>query len=415
MREQGILQLELSRRTGIPQPTLSACLRGERSFSLDNVDKISEALGLPIGSLYPYIELELLDGRDQPGKMIRYIFRCFEIGLIDVGRKHLSFLETLDKYYYKDIFILGDKLNKLGYLYEASFLYTIIINKEKPSPILATAYFRLFVIRKEGSREDAYEYAIYLMKYLDLLPKSIGVQLVGDSNDLRKDAYHQLIAFFSERQNWNRVYELSQKLALQYKDEQDSLNYGRSLILMATASFYQQNYKHALEVIDEYISIKDPNEEFLRWGITQKYLVRIELGEIKLIPEFINWLIERGVEFNECASIILKAFSRRQMFDEMRDFFERYLETIYKNFEDGKKTNRDRIVLIQIHLHYAQYLLYIKKEKVAVEVLLQVIQETGELHLHGYLLEAFRLLTDVDLNAEQKMKLKLLLDHIRRC
>jgi transcriptional regulator with XRE-family HTH domain len=63
MKKNGLSQLEVARRTGVSQATLSLYLSGKRGLSLDSALRISAALGIPVEDLRPREE-ESSDSED---------------------------------------------------------------------------------------------------------------------------------------------------------------------------------------------------------------------------------------------------------------------------------------------------------------------------------------------------------------
>ena len=52
-KERGVSQEELAARAGLHRTYVSSVERGERNVSLETIDKLARALGLPMGDLMP--------------------------------------------------------------------------------------------------------------------------------------------------------------------------------------------------------------------------------------------------------------------------------------------------------------------------------------------------------------------------
>jgi transcriptional regulator with XRE-family HTH domain len=53
IEESGLSQSELSRESGVPQPSISRFMRGERGLSIEYVDKLAEYFGLTLADETP--------------------------------------------------------------------------------------------------------------------------------------------------------------------------------------------------------------------------------------------------------------------------------------------------------------------------------------------------------------------------
>lgn len=51
LEDQGVSKNELSRRTGISQPSIVTLLNGEREIQTDTIQKIADALGVKVAEL----------------------------------------------------------------------------------------------------------------------------------------------------------------------------------------------------------------------------------------------------------------------------------------------------------------------------------------------------------------------------
>jgi transcriptional regulator with XRE-family HTH domain len=296
--EKNLTIEQIADATGISRYTLSSIMRGVRSVSLEQLDKITEALGFEKGALYQYYEHECyFPGKDRIRfkRSKEFILKCCELNLTGPIKRLVRNITLQGKRYFREVFELAEMVNQTGQYDTAILLYKGVIGmgeaEYSDSEIITICYYRLFLISLKHQNKNTTDFVIPLLRYIRNFPDNLVEEevnkLTKDANELKKNAYLDLIDYFFNREHWWKVIELCDQylnIALKKKDYDV---FQKILIIKAKASFYQGDYKQTKTVIEEYkFYMREPKNEIIA---LEKNLELFDYSENSR-KEYLAWL-----------------------------------------------------------------------------------------------------------------------------
>jgi transcriptional regulator with XRE-family HTH domain len=210
----------------LSEPKLSKILNGKQFISLDELDTMTEALGLPKGYFYHLFIGECFrqtDGRLYPEKCAQFIRKCLEQGKDGLAHELFALtLESKSKSGYS-LFIQAEEFYHS--FSEADLLpyYEEIIEVEgRVTDLMVIAYYRRFLLQLQKGIGWKVAGALYnLLPHINLLPEQY-IETTGETVNLQMEAYRRVLQYFQQMGEWGELLHYAkemEKRAIQTKDD----------------------------------------------------------------------------------------------------------------------------------------------------------------------------------------------------
>ncbi|MDC0764147.1 hypothetical protein POF51_25850 [Brevibacillus sp. AG] len=310
--------------------SINKILNKNRPISLKFMNYACKVLGFAEGELFPeYIDQYIFvpNAKDSSKYQINYsrlkkfINLCLEKGLYEYCTLVVDKLKKLDDPPTGFMEGLADKFEKQGRLHEAHYIYetmTRLIDQKIGEN--AAIFLKKFAVQSKLGMEKAYESAIEL-----------GVYVVYMDKVAKQKAYKLLISAYYLVENWDKVYfYCDEQIKLSKNDNRDF--YAIALVYKSYAARRKQDFKKALELIDEYEMTNESKNS--QWATINRIIVYIEMGDTSVVPQALKWIKdhpfkERSPYRPEYAQIyalpvILKAYIKQGQLERIPTFLENY-------------------------------------------------------------------------------------------
>ncbi|MGG4096626.1 transcriptional regulator [Paenibacillus lautus] len=333
--------------SGVNSGTLSNILNGNRPISMQQLDRITLGMGLEEGCFYElYIDECIFHATPDWRRLGPFLHRCAELGKLNCLDKAVRM--TMDNISYSPLlFETAELFFKEGKHEAAVLLYKSVAESERfqHSERLALCQYRLFVLELTDDQDANLQAAVYFEPYVDRLDEMYQL-----------DALRQLININLSLNRWDKVEELAEKMGskakIQYQSDvklydlkdQDVkplifyILYGQ--LIQANVCREKGNYETGLYYVSLYTNpdwINEPTEEELRfieqfkeWGKANKYLYQLMVGQVEILPEYVEYISIRKNEIFPALCNIMIAANRHQLnVDHILERFDEYL--VYKD------------------------------------------------------------------------------------
>ncbi|MEO2255661.1 helix-turn-helix transcriptional regulator [Paenibacillus amylolyticus] len=306
LKDNGYKLQQFSEIVDINVGTLSAIIRGTRLISMNQLDRITSAMGLEQGCFYDMYGMEyFIESAPHWRRLEPFIYRCAELGKLDVIQQVITHV-TDDHSYIDELFEIAEELYNKGMKQAALILYECVSECEKyqHSERLAMCQYRIFLISINLKKFDNLNAAIRLEVYVEKL-----------NEELQLDAIKELANVYSTMDLWEKVYSLAEKLErksdalLRFKSRAEAkritayplITYKAYANLLKASVFKaRKEYAVALKYTDIYervVDISDPSEEegvmiakFKRWAQGNRITINLMSGNQEFIHEYLNYL-----------------------------------------------------------------------------------------------------------------------------
>ncbi len=149
LKQNDMTLAQFAEYSGVHQRTLSNWITQHRPVSVEQLDRITVAMGLPEGHLYDlYIENYIIERSPNMRRIEPLIYRCAELDKLDAIRRIVGAI--MDKLLYSPrLFDIAETLFAQGRHAAALLLYESVAEGEKyqHSECLAVCQYRLFTIQ----------------------------------------------------------------------------------------------------------------------------------------------------------------------------------------------------------------------------------------------------------------------------
>lgn len=244
MKHKQMNLTQFEKISGINRGVLSATLNSNppRSISINQLDRMTVALGQPDGWLYEqYIEECFVEQKVNWRRIRALLLRCIELNR-NVLINHILYLLMEDYRYVPHVFELAEELVSQGQLADSIPLYHCVIENERQQHAerLAISHYRVFRAQLSEDIERNKSAVTLFYPYRERIP-----------DHLRLDALLQMANVYYTVQEWDlmeqvtdemsvlvhRVYEEECQKMEQYGDNYTPLSTERHLVV-----YYGQSY-----------------------------------------------------------------------------------------------------------------------------------------------------------------------------
>ncbi|GIP07937.1 MAG: helix-turn-helix transcriptional regulator [Paenibacillus macerans] len=330
MEQNGLTLHRLSQKAEINTGSLSSILNGKRLLSAPHLDSITAALALPKGYFYEqYIEEFLAQTAPDWRRVRPFLDRCAELDKLECIRQVTGIL--LDNLMYLPLlFETAEDFFHRGRKEAAAILYENVAMSEKMqhSERLAMCHYRLFLIALSDDQDSNLRAAAQFEDHVSRLD-------VADQLDALKQLGH---IYYSLHQ-WKKVDEIAQEMhriaSIQYKHhcqsarkEPEQKRSKRPLyfyimyshLLRSAVCEECNDYEQALKFVAYYAdgswiqekdeTAKQTAEQFQEWATANSYLYRVMSGDIEVLPDYVECILNRRGEITQALYKILQAANR---------------------------------------------------------------------------------------------------------
>ncbi|UFJ43041.1 helix-turn-helix transcriptional regulator [Brevibacillus humidisoli] len=320
MRAKGYTLTKLSERTGIHSGHLSEIFNGKprRAITIKHLDAMAKALGHEPGWLYElYPEECITEESVSRPRVVPYLVRCAELGRKDCILAIVPLLLENPKNV-SILFSVAEQLFQRGKQQESALFYQLVTENEKDSYVdhFVISHYRLFRISQGTDLEETWKAVIRFEPFCNRLPE----------ND-QLDALLQLANAYYMFQKWGELATYADKLrelaTIVYKDQllkgkrnkvDDSFQterhlvvyYGQGFLMKGLALQMQGLYEEAKKYVQQYADLgwfellddtgKKEVEKFKVWAKANSYTLDLLMGNIEVLPEYINLLRNHPAE-----------------------------------------------------------------------------------------------------------------------
>ena len=427
---------QFSQRSKINTGTLSSILNGIRPIGMEQLDRITVAMELPAGSLYPlYIQEYLYSAPLNWRRLGPFLQRCSELNYTALIEQALPFI--LDKLtYIPMLFELTEELYHAERFDAARLIYQSIADSEKlqHSERLALCQYRLFCLSLSDNQDDNLLACIQFEPYLERLEERYQLS-----------AFNELINANGALQRWDKVAQLAEKLKtkaiIQYDHYRKT---GKALsqdsrkpvlfyifyayLCLGNVYFERQDFEMSLYYVALYADdswVQNPTEEeqqvickFKEWAVGNRYMHKLLAGHIEVLDDYVDYISSRENEvFPALCEIVLAANRHGFEIDSILVRFSGYLDYkeqvgLYGNINNQVTLNRYTRLAAELAIYYfsknnyvsgLNYLLY------SLEISSQINSERGIIRCVS-LYEQYR----EYVSAELLVKYKILMSEVHK-
>ncbi|MCA1292818.1 helix-turn-helix domain-containing protein [Paenibacillus sp. alder61] len=334
IRQNDLNISQFAKKLEINVGTVSYLINGNRTLTVDHLDRMTEVLGLPKGHFYErYIKEYLQDINPDWRRIGPFLHKCATLGKLDCVRQIVNLLLD-DLMYSTPLFELAEELFKNGNFEAAEILYENVAMSEKKqySERLALCQYRLFKIRIGEDQARNLKYAHQFEPFVDRLDEI-----------LQLDALKDLANLYRALREWDRVETLAKEMEhkakiIYYSDKRSDREFqeiqsklSRPLfvyiayakLLCADACDSRYDYEGALQYTYEYADlswVRETDEDtkhwlsqYKKWSQANIYVNKLLGGDISVLTEYVDYLREHPEEILQGILNILFAANRYQL------------------------------------------------------------------------------------------------------
>ncbi|MFB5267700.1 transcriptional regulator [Paenibacillus enshidis] len=325
IKQHGLNITQFGKLSGLNPGTMSAILNGNRVMAVNQLDRITATLALPEGYFYEQYIQEYLNEASPNWRRIRpFMYRCAELNKLGCIRQALKLL--MDNLLYSPLlFEMAEVFFQEGKKEAAILLFECVAANERSqySERLAFCQYRLFSLKLGGDQALNLLVAHQFEPYVDRL----------DETD-QLDALKDLVNTYRSLRQWDKVNELAQQMGhkaqIQYNLEQrqtrkngrESKKMSRPLfvyiayanLLRAAVCDARKDYKQALQFTYAYADLSwveetDPETVhwkglFQHWAQVNTYVNRLMMGDISILPKYVEYIEGKKEIFSELLNIV---------------------------------------------------------------------------------------------------------------
>ena len=355
LKQEGLNLSEFGQITGMNRGIISSIVTGNKSMSINQLDRITEAMGLPEGHFYDlFIENYIIDHPPNMRRIEPFLFRCAELDKLDAIRRVVGAI--MDNLLYSPkLFEIAEELLSQGRHEAALLLYEGVAEAERyqHSERLAVCQYRIFKIQIGNDQEKNFQSALQFEPFVKRL----------DAID-QLDALIGLANVYRSLRKWERTKEVAKDLrtlaeaqySLEYSQKSEERKPQRPLFFYIAFSksliggvYYEQGkYELALQIAYESCDldwVKETDEEALRWkslfqewGEANICLTKLMAGDTEVLPLYIDLISTNREELLPGLWNIMIVANRYKLnVDGILSQFEREISNIHD--QDGRQTN----------------------------------------------------------------------------
>jgi transcriptional regulator with XRE-family HTH domain len=380
LKKNGITFNQFAEVSKVNSGTISNIINGNRPIAMQQLDRITEGMGLEEGSYYDlYVDDCFIHSNPNWRRLRPFLYRCAELDKLECIRRVVGLMmDSLS--YTSSLFDTAEDFFAQGKHEAAAMLYQSVADSEKyqHSERLAFCQYRLFTIALGDDQEANLRAAVQFEGFVNRL----------DEVD-QLDALKVLANTYSALRQWHKVkamatemgskatiqyhynYERARKNRIQKEPEMPLFSYILySYVLRSVVYSELGDYDRALHYVNLYLDmswIREETEEALQlmnqcmmWAQAHIYLLRILKGDVAVLPEYVAYLEQQEEEILPGLFKIVQAANH----------YHFNVDAILLRFEKDISEYRDQLFIAELAFYY------IKRGK--YEISLKYILESME-------------------------------------
>ncbi|MGW9531155.1 transcriptional regulator [Paenibacillus terrae] len=321
LKQEGLSITEFGHIAGMNRGAVSAIVSGNKSMSINQLDLITEAMGLPEGHFYDlFIENFIIDHPPNMRRIEPFLYRCAELDKLGVIRRVVGAI--MDNLLYSPkLFEIAETLFAQGRHAAALLLYENVAEVEKyqHSERLAICQYRIFTIQVGEDQSQNVRAAAVFEAFVERLDEI--EQL---------DALKDLANVYRSLRKWDKVDEMAKKMRakaeIQYsmKHQQESRERDDSAkklsrpmfvyityadLLCANVCEELGDYEGALHYTNAYSNldwVRETDEDalhwmklYLHWSKANILANKLLSGDVSVLHEYLNYIDESSDTIQE--------------------------------------------------------------------------------------------------------------------
>ncbi|MDY8026331.1 transcriptional regulator [Paenibacillus polymyxa] len=305
--------------TGMNRGIISSIVTGNKSMSINQLDRITEAMGLPEGHFYDlFIENYIIDHPPNMRRIEPFLFRCAELDKLDAIRRVVGAI--MDNLLYSPkLFEIAETLLAQGRNAAALLLYEGVAEAEKyqHSERLAICQYRIFTIQIGDDQSQNLSAATIFEVFVERL----------DEID-QLDALKDLANVYRSLRKWDKVDEMASKMRgkaeIQYsfihnEKRKDGTKEKKTRgplfgyiayadLLCASVCEAQGDHQRALEYTHAYANldwVKETDDAtqhwislFKSWAEGNAYVYKLLSGDVSVLNDYVQYIIASSDKVN---------------------------------------------------------------------------------------------------------------------
>ncbi|MCP3778441.1 transcriptional regulator [Paenibacillus sp. MZ03-122A] len=312
LKQEGLSMMEFGHIAGMNRGIVSSIVSGNKSMSVNQIDRITEAMGLPEGYFYDlFIENYIIDTPPNMRRIEPFLYRCAELDKLDAIRRVVGTI--MDNLLYSPkLFDMAEVLLAQGRHDAALLFYEGVAETEKyqHSERLAICQYRMFTIQVGDDQSRNLKAATLFEPYIERL----------DEMD-QLDALKDLANVYRSLRKWDKVEEMARqmrgKAEVQYsikhqqknrknrEHEKETRNplfgyIAYADLLCASVCEAQGDYQQALLYTYAYANldwVKETDEDtqhwvnlFSQWAEGNTYVNKLLSGDVSVLPDYVEYI-----------------------------------------------------------------------------------------------------------------------------
>ncbi|MEC0181733.1 helix-turn-helix transcriptional regulator [Paenibacillus peoriae] len=386
LKQNNMTLAQFAENSGVHQRTLSNWITQHRPVSVQQLDRITLAMGLPEGYFYNlYIENYIINRSPNMRRIEPLLYRCAELDKLDAIRRMIG--QIMDNLLYSPrLFYIAEELFSQGQYAAALPIYENVAEVEKyqHSERLAVCQYRIFTIHIGDDQNRNFRAATLLEAFVERL----------DEID-QLDALKDLANLYRSLRKWDKVDEMARKMRekaeVQYSMKHQQKNrksreheketrgplfgyIAYADLLCASVCEAQGDYQQALQYTYAYANLdwvieKDENtlhwiKLFQDWADCNIYVNKLLSGDTSVLPDYIEYIAASKVDKEMVTKLlnVMFAANRFQLdVNHVLECFETLIDSFVKLGQSSSDMYTKQVIpeqLARFEYELAYYYLY---------------------------------------------------------
>ncbi|MET3210318.1 UNVERIFIED_CONTAM: transcriptional regulator with XRE-family HTH domain [Paenibacillus sp. PvR008] len=378
LKQKDLSLTQFGQIAGMNRGAVSAIVSGNKSMSVNQLDRITEAMGLPEGYFYDlFIENYIIDIPPNMRRIGRLLYRCAELDKLEAIQRIVGHI--MDNLLYSPrLYDIAETLFAQGRHASALLLYEGVAEAEKyqHSERLAICHYRIFTIQVGDDQRQNLDAATIFKAFVERL----------DEID-QLDALKDLANVYRSLRLWDKVEEMARKMkekakvqySMKHQEKKRERNestkkLSRPLfvyityadLLCAGICEAQGDYQQALQYTYAYANldwVKETDEDtrhwiglFQHWAEVNTYVFKLLSGDISVLHDYVEYIAastnKADKEMVTKLLNVMFAANRYQL--DVNDILKRF-ETVIGSFVQQEQPSSDMYAKQVIPEQFARF------------------------------------------------------------
>ncbi|WP_339220173.1 helix-turn-helix domain-containing protein [Paenibacillus sp. FSL H8-0332] len=384
LKQTDLTITQFAKRSQLHSGTLSNIINGHRPIAMQQLDRITRAMGQEEGFFYDlYITNYIIEGSTDWRRVGPLLLRCAELDKLGSIRRIAR--HVMDNLMYAPLlFDTAEELFNAGKKEAAAAIYEIVAETERfqHSERLALCHYRLFTI----SLSDDQDRNLWVANQFEPF-----VERLDEIDQL--DALKELANTYRSLQRWDKVDECAAKMGhkarIQYdlkvrperRMSESTKLPGRPLFFYIAYSDllrgnvcdefgdyegalgYKYSYSDLSWVSEQGDEVEHWRNLFHEWSIANIYITKLLSGDITVLESYVGYIDKHRNELVMGLLHILRAANKNQLnIDRTLELYQQEIEEILNDLVKGSYS-RNLAMDRQANLIYELAYYYLNKEE----------------------------------------------------